>query len=213
VPAIRLSIWYLTVAGLTLFVDGSAQAQTARSGASVTSSFEQQPPLIEEGFRALDLFGGWAVHNANGSEGATEDVFKGWGLGGTVRFIRWLGLTGSLARTSSGDLRLLQFLAGPTFIGPYGELGIRGFAHVLGGGVSASSQDGFSESGFQLIAGAGFDFFFFRMQVDYTRYNLDGPASGTFAKNQVRGFIGGVAPLCFRGCQRAQDGIDLTRKQ
>jgi hypothetical protein len=58
------------------------------------------------------------------------------------------------------------------------------------------------------VVGAGFDAFLFRMQFDYVRTDLP-----LVPRNRLRVFIGGLVPLCFRGCRPEwEDGIPVTRQ-
>ena len=154
-------------------------------------------------YLGVDVFGGLAPHTRNNAPEDAES-FNGWGVGGTVRFLPWLGATGTYGQSKSDSLRLRHVLAGATVTSRFCcEYWVRPFAQVLAGTVQARpAGGGLSESGLELVAGAGFDFFAFgRFQIDYVRLNLEGPAAAPMGKNNLRLWVGGVVPLCFRGCR------------
>jgi hypothetical protein len=169
---------------------------------------------------AVDIFGGYASHVGYGSadEATVENGnrFQGWDLGASLRPLPWLGLTGTVSRTSKDDTRIMHYLGGPRLMSSYGGnyYGLRGFVHVLLGAGSVSVAGQPSSTGLEVLAGAGFDWYVVRMQLDYLRLPSGvRETSGTPAQqNQMRLMVGGVLPLCFSGCRPNDvDGIDLSR--
>ena len=170
---------------------------------------------------ALDIFGGAAVHSGYGSADAqTEEAraeFVGWDVGASVRPLPWLGITGAIGRTWQGETRIMHYLAGPRFTTSYGDnyYGVRGFAHVLVGVAAATAADLPTQTGMEIAVGAGFDIWgMVRFQFDYLRLpgNVRTPGGHALQQNQVRGVVGGVLPLCFRGCRPNElDGLDLSK--
>ena len=149
-------------------------------------------------FVAADFFGGLSVISISGEE--DEIAAKGWEVGSTLRFQPWWGIKAGFARTKRPDSHQWQYLGGLEVATKHGLSGNavgRGFAHALVGYIKERATDGGGSKGSpELVLGAGLDvLFFFRLQVDYARVNLP-----TRSKNNVRVFVGGVVPLCFKGC-------------
>jgi len=202
-------------------VSSGLLAVAMAAGVAARADAQAQPSVGSNGFMAVDIFGGYATHRGYGSAEALDEEdrqdFDGWEVGASVRPQPWLGVTASIGRTWQGENRVMHYLAGPRFNTSYAGnyYGFRGFAHVLLGMGSVSAASAQAQSGFELVAGAGLDVWYVaRIQFDYLRLP-DGVlrASGTpLPVNQVRVMVGGVVPLCFRGCRpHDADGITLSR--
>jgi hypothetical protein len=194
------------------FVAANAQAQaTAAPPPAAPPAQAVTPASSGMPFLGVDLFGGAMGLGTSGdstTEGGTDGEFSGsgWEVGGTVRFRPWLGITGSLARTSEAGHSAYHYLAGPRVSSGYGgEFGSRLFAHALAGWAKSGSSVT-PDSGYELVLGAGFDgLVFLRLQFDYVRLPF-----GDGHKNGFRGFFGGVVPLCFRACRPDNaDGFEV----
>ena len=179
-----------------------------------------QPIATTPGFAAVDIFGIFTSHVGYGSADApTEEErarFNGWDLGTSFRPLPWLAVTGTVGRTWNGDTRLMHYVAGPRVTTSYGGnyYGVRSFAHFLAGAASGRSADLPADTGLEIVAGGGFDFWYvLRMQFDYVRLPiLTGPGGIPLKRNQVRIALGGVVPFCFRGCRPNDvDGINLSK--
>ena len=95
----------------------------------------QEKPAPEEpkGFLGLDVFAGAilnSVPNANDEEGSHYEA-DGFDAGATVRFVRWLGITGTFGRHSFEGVPTYHVLVGPQVNNRY--VFLRGFAHALVG--------------------------------------------------------------------------------
>jgi hypothetical protein len=161
-------------------------------------------------FLAIDLSGGYSrldiqlgELNEEGEEVPTG--FGGFEVDATVRFMPWLGVTGSYFQNGNGGTTFQQILVGPRFntryFGPYYT---RAFAHALFGRVHVDSLMAPPESSSEMVIGGGLDMYgFLRMQIDYVRFDLAG-----YPANNVRISVGGVVPLCLNGCDpRGSDGM------
>lgn len=159
-------------------------------------------------FTALDLSGGYS------SRGIDQDdeqlTMGGWNASATLRVLPWLGFKADVARLSNDAGRQSMYVGGVAvtseYFAPYMS---RVFAHAMAGTAGGSFHGAPVPYGPAFVTGAGFDFLGFgRFQVDYVRADV---APGQ-SPHGVRGMIGGVVPLCFRGCRGgAIDGIDLSR--
>lgn len=71
-------------------------------------------------------------------------------------------------------VRTDHLLVGPRFTTPYvGDLGVRGFAHVLAG-VARTTGGESPQTKPEFLVGGGLDvFIFWRLQIDYLRVNLN----------------------------------------
>lgn len=160
-------------------------------------------------FLAADIFGG-VLPAGIGKSGEDSTAgpwdIDGWEVGATIRFRPWLGADVSGGRHTMDGVRTHHLLAGPRIATRYLDpWAVRFFAHALVGFGNASVTSGSSESGAEMAAGAGFDLFgVIRMKFDYVRL-----AAGSKPLQSGRAFIGGVVPLCFRGCSEA-DGFDVS---
>lgn len=168
---------------------------------------------------ALDVFAGatefGGVDPPEAGEGDAADVaMRGWLVGSSVRFFkeaRWLSVVASHGQYSNEDVRVRDVLVGAEAMSPWlvsHLAAFRGFTHALVGYASerpkAAGQP--SSSGPELLVGGGLDFnFFFRVQAEYVRWPL-------LPRNDVRGVICGVVPLCFRGCREWADGVPVRRR-
>ena len=179
-----------TLAVIMFMLPGSTMAQTAPT----------------EQFLAVDFSGGIFVPKGPTTEENKWDI-DGWQVDSTVRFRRWIGVTGAVARHTENGMPVNQFLAGPRFsTGYFSYGGMRLFAHVLGG-VAHGGTTTVSETGPVVIAGGGADIFgVFRLQGDYVRLDFSGRR-----RNNGRVFIGAVVPLCFRGCG-VDDWFDVSKR-
>jgi len=211
----------VSVAAVALLLGGgSVQAQEVvhsaqESGSTVRS--DARPPR----FLAVDVLGGFVEHGRKDTRVDHESLwkFKGWEAGGNVRFIRWLGAAGTVARTTDGDRRLWEYLAGPQFSTCYclwGAGAARAFAHTLVGTVSASSPNLPAEHRSELVIGGGFDVpvIYLRLQFDYLRSGVSEEelSPNGLQQNTARAFVGVVVPLCFRQCRAEDvDGIQVRK--
>jgi hypothetical protein len=137
----------------------------------------------------------------------------GWQVGASLRRgtrTQWLGWTGSYGSHANDDVRVRETLGGVRFTTPWvfgNSTAVRGFAHVLGGYAWSRPTIGDAQQAPTLVAGAGFDVFLFRLQVDYVRNNL-----AQVPRHSTRGFLAAVVPICFSGCRPDwEDGIPLKR--
>jgi len=171
-------------------------------------------------FFAVDVFGGWVDFGGERSDGESSGtpprLGKGWSAGATWRWQPRIGVRTEVAQTLGDTGRSWQYLGGISLNSSYdmGQsdpgggvyrpgTGLRGFAHALAGYVRDSTGDGGGNGGAEVMAGAGFDWLFFRLEADYVRVGLD-----SRPKNGSRVFVGGVLPLCFRSCsQNDGDGL------
>jgi hypothetical protein len=158
-------------------------------------------------FLGLDVFGG--ALNAAGPESPPVEEGEepkwnthGWEVGANLRLPnRWIGVTGTVARTWFDDTRMYHVLAGPRVTTPFYPFA-RAFGHVLVGGLSAHTPTT-SQGSFGVAIGGGVDLFLARLQFDYYRIDVDG-----VPQNNSRFFLGGVFPFCFRGCG-PDDGFNV----
>jgi hypothetical protein len=168
---------------------------------------------------AVDVIGGGVPHPDPTPGEEEPDKFApmgGWQVGSSLRFLnraRWLGVAASYARHSNDEVAVRDVLIGARATSPWltgNEAIVRGFAHALIGHASARPKAAGQPSGSspELVVGAGFDVFLFRMQFDYVRTDLP-----LVPRNGLRVFIGGFVPLCFRGCRPEwEDGIPVRRR-
>lgn len=159
-------------------------------------------------FLAVDIFGGVFPAQAgksNEPETGAWDI-DGWDIGGTVRFLPWLGVNVSGGRHTIDGVPTRHLLVGPRVTTGYEfPMAVRFFAHALAGFGSAVPDRGPSASGNEVVLGVGSDLFAVaRIQFDYVR--LD---AGDRTLTTGRAFVGLVAPLCFRRCSGA-DGFNLS---
>ncbi len=164
---------------------------------------EPVPPAIRapgtsQRLLALDIFGGWAlccdpIETPGTGEDTKESGGSGWEVGATVFYGRpWLGFRGTVGRTTTLDLPVWQVTAGPQV--STGKALARFMAHALVGYAKTSGVTP-SQSSVVWAVGGGMDLAVLRIQIDYVRLSLDG-----LQKNNTRGFVGLVLPLCFRAC-------------
>lgn len=187
----------------------------------VAAPSSAQPATQTAGFRAVDIFGGFATHIGYGTadrpNGPGGDRFNGWDVGASFRPLPWFGITGTIGRTWHGDTAVMHYLAGPRVGTSYGGnyYGVRLFAHVLAGVGSVSAPGLQTATGVEIAAGAGFDVWYVvRIQGEYRRlpHAATGSAGAVLKQNQVSVFLGGVIPLCFRGCRPNDvDGINMAK--
>jgi hypothetical protein len=200
-----------TVAQDSKLNDGSKIGQSTGATAPVTATTQQQPLIVE-------LFGAWLLHsdNIDTDDPQTEIVedksFMGWNAGATLGN-RWLGLTTSVAQTYREDVRIRRFLVGPAIShrGKNDGIPVRIFAQALAGTAFAKADVDTSDTGSMFVVGGGWDVAIFRMQFDYVRFNLEGPAAAALAKSSFQATFGGVLPLCFRHCSDIDFAFDLSR--
>ncbi len=166
-------------------------------------------------FLGLDVFVGGAAYALENpprnEEGEVEDAWGkyGWDAGATLTVgPAWLGITGTLGSHPVENVSIFHVLAGPRLTTGWAvaELAGRGFAHALVG-VARTSAANTSQTGGELVLGAGMDIMFFRIQGDYVRLNVPG-----VPKNNQRIFVGAVVPMCFRGC-RENDWLNLSGRR
>jgi hypothetical protein len=164
-------------------------------------------------FLGVDFFGGGAVFDIEVAPATETEKGKtvgwGWDAGATVSYgVRWMGITGTFGSqpvAESGSA--YHLVVGPRVSSPWavwGDLGGRFFAHALGGLVRTRGVTP-SQSSAEWVLGGGIDILLFRLQFDYVRLNLNG-----VDRNNVRGFVGGVVPLCFRGCSDDKDLFNVS---
>jgi len=180
---------------------------------TASSAGAQQPG---QPYLGLDIFGGVSAAGSATND-AQPDVSiddpaskgsRGWEVGTTV-FVasRWLGITGSVGRSTGGGLTYYDYLLGPRFQFTNELAMARAFAHVLAGGLQANRPDGTSITSAEFVVGGGFDYSLVRLQFDYVRRQ----APELPRRNGLRVFLGGVVPLCFRQCLDS-DGIPVGKK-
>jgi hypothetical protein len=166
----------------------------------------------QNGLRALDLFaGGVGVQQHDFSETSDPEpavMAWGWEAGASARFRTWLGLSGAGGVQVFDGQSAWHLIAGPQVMTPIDVsryYGSRLFAHTLLG-YARTIDAAAGAGGAELVIGGGVDIFvFLRLQVDYVRPFVDGlPA------NNVRGFVGGVVPLCLSECRNGE-GLKLAR--
>jgi len=168
------------------------------AGAVAAHAQGDREEVFTDGAADAYVFGGYLSSGPGAPEGEPSPRFGGWEVGGSVYPTKWVGVTGSFARTSRDDGYLLkESLAGVRVATAYGYMGARSFAHVLVGAVSVNGP-GISDRGKAVVVGGGFDYLLVRLQIDYLRLDLDAPVFST--KNQARVFLGGLLPFCFRRC-------------
>jgi hypothetical protein len=208
----------VTVAALAVILFGTVRPTPARaqempnaSGTAATGSGS---------FLGLDIFAGAAQYQLKnppkGEDGKVENAFGkyGWDLGTTVNIgVRWVGITGTVGHHTIENIPTFHVLAGPRFTTDWAfthTAAGRAFAHVLAGVVRTAGQTPStpSENGPEVVVGGGFDLFLFRCQFDYVRLGLD-----RLPRNNFRLFLGGVVPVCLRGCNENQDLIDLSGRR
>ena len=162
-------------------------------------------------FFQLEIDGGFLVHGGGGDpvEGQPDTHnHKGWRVASEFKPFRMAGIVAEVGRTWNDVRPFKHYLAG-------GRVGtssrgadgpVHYFAHgLLGMAEAGAYSNAPAEKGLEFVVGGGIDVAILRMQLDYMRLSLrDVPA------NQGRFFIGGVIPLCFRGCTK-DDGFDLSK--
>lgn len=158
-------------------------------------------------FTAVDLSGGYSSRGID--ENGESLVMGGWNAGATLRVLPWLGFKADVTRLSNDAGRQSLYVGGvavnSTYFAPYMS---RVFAHAMAGAAGGSFHGVPVNHAPAFVTGAGFDFLGFgRFQIDYVRADV-GPGQ---LPHSVRGMIGGVVPLCLRGCRGMGDGIDLSR--
>jgi hypothetical protein len=163
---------------------------------------------------ALDVFVGGIPRPepAKPEDGEPADEYpqmRGWEIGGSVRplsQLRSFSVTASYGQHSSSELTMRDTLVGVRMTSPWlvsGEGAVRGFTHVLVGYAWGRPVVGPPSGSPELVIGAGMDVLFLRVQGDYVRNKL--------TMDSQRVFLGGVFPLCFRGCREDWgDGLDLS---
>lgn len=199
----------VTAAALALLLLGGGPAETASAQEPATPVVI--PPARRERFLGLDVFaGGSQFQNvlvpATGTEPAKFPPW-GWDAGATVSVgVRWLGITGAFGRQTIETVPIYQLAVGPRVTSPWlplGEMPIRGFAHALVGFAGTSGVTP-SQSSAEWIIGGGCDVFLLRFQFDSVWLKLNGVKT-----RNLRVFLGGVVPLCVRGC-RESDAFNVS---
>ena len=199
----------------------AAVAAIALSGLGLSgTAWAQEPVTIvtttpnrQERFLGLEVFGGggqFQIELAPATE--TEDARYpkwGWDAGATLSYgIRWLGITGAVSHQAIGEsLSAYHLVVGPRVTSPWivGDRGAaRFYAHALGGFAQTSGVTP-SQRSAEWVFGGGMDAFFFRMQFDYVRLNLNGVEKGN-----ARVFLGAVVPLCLRACSESKDVFNVS---
>ena len=200
---------------------GQATPPNPTGGRTVSAVQAQEPatpvpPAQErhERFLGLEVIAGGVAYDrtdylpvTTGDE-SDKDHFGpiGWDLGATVNYgVRWVGIAGSVGRHTIETVPTYQFAVGPRFTTPR-DYPIRFFAHVLVGFARTSGVTP-SQGSAERVIGAGIDFGLLRIQIDEVTLNLDG-----LLKGNMRMFVGGFVPLCFRGC-RDGDFINVSGRK
>jgi hypothetical protein len=200
-----------TTVAAALLLAGACLAATAWAQQSATPAVI--PPARPERFLGLDVFAGGAGYErydfVRTGDPSKDDQFGkiGWDAGATVSVgVRWLGITGAFGRQTIETVPTWQVAVGPRLTSPWlplGEIPVRAFVHALVG-LAATSGVTPSQSSAEWVIGGGVDIVLLRMQFDSVRLNMNGLKPSSY-----RFFVGGVVPLCLRGC-RESDGFNVS---
>ena len=118
------------------------------------------------------------------------------------------GIESDITRLSNDAGHQSMYVGGSVNSAYFAPCMSRVFAHAMAGAAGGSFRGASVSYGPAFVTGAGFDFpGFGRFQVDYVRADVGAGQS----PHGLRGMIGGVVPLCFRGCRGSSDGLDLSR--
>lgn len=173
-----------------------------------TTTADAQPaaprPDADEGFLAMDIFGGTHPQGSTATGPNVPDTTFGWEIGSSLRFRRAVGIAAGVGRVRTPERAWITHVqAGPRVYRQVGGLvDVRGFAHVLVGRAFSEQRSGATDGSLELMAGGGVDVFnVFRFELDLVRRDLD-----TFPRTGGRFLFGVALPLCFRGCGPA-DGF------
>ena len=158
-----------------------------------------------EHYLALDLFGGVAGNQKLNQ--STEDEWPsswGWDAGVTLNYgLRELGVTAAVGHHSIDGVSTYHFVAGAQITKGWSEERPLRFFMELLAGVALTRGDAPPRSSGEWGFGAGIDFAILRVKFQEVWLEIGGHST----KN-LRLFVGGVIPFCFRACEESDLAVN-----